>query len=219
MKFTLSWLKMYLDTPASADEIAIALTRNGLEVESVANPAESLSAFKIAHVIAAVPHPNADKLRVCTVETGTETLQIVCGAPNARTGMKAVLGRPGDYVPGLDVTLKETEIRGVKSQGMLCSARELGLGEDHDGILDLSADAPVGAIYADYAGMNDPVFDVSITPNKQDCMGVLGIARDLAAAGVARSSPTRRPAIQVPLRNRSRFISKTRKAARHFSGA
>jgi phenylalanyl-tRNA synthetase beta chain len=189
MKFTLSWLKIYLDTSASADEIAIALTRNGLEVESVENPALALSAFKIAYIKEAVPHPNADKLRVCAVDTGSEIIQVVCGAPNARTGMKAVLGRPGDYVPGLDVTLKETEIRGVKSQGMMCSARELNLGEDQDGILDLSEDAPLGTIYADYIGMNDPVFDVSITPNKQDCMGVLGIARDLAAAGVGTLKP------------------------------
>ncbi len=184
MKFTLSWLKSHLETSATADEIAIALTRNGLEVESVENPAAKLAAFKVAYVKDAVTHPNADKLRVCTVDTGTEILQIVCGAPNARAGMKVVLGRPGDYVPGLDVTLKETEIRGVTSQGMMCSARELLLGEDHDGILDLSDDAPVGTVYADYAGMNDPVFDVSITPNRQDCMGVAGIARDLAAAGV-----------------------------------
>jgi phenylalanyl-tRNA synthetase beta chain len=186
MKFTLSWLKEHLDTQATLDDIVSALTRIGLEVESVDNPAAKLAVFKIAHVIEAVPHPNADKLRVCKVDTGSEIVQVVCGAPNARTGMKAVLGRPGDYVPGIDVTLKEAEIRGVKSQGMMCSARELELGEDHDGILDLPADAPVGAAYADYAGLNDPVIDVAITPNRQDCMGVAGIARDLAAAGLGK---------------------------------
>jgi phenylalanyl-tRNA synthetase beta chain len=186
MKFTLSWLKEHLDTSATLDEIVAALTRVGLEVESVDNPAAKLGAFKIAHVIDAVPHPNADKLRVCTVDTGSGIVQVVCGAPNARQGMKAVLGRPGDYVPGIDVTLKEAEIRGVKSQGMMCSARELELGEDHHGILDLPADAPIGAIYADYAGLNDPVIDVAITPNRQDCMGVAGIARDLAAAGLGK---------------------------------
>lgn len=186
MKFTLSWLRDHLDTQASLEEIVAALTRIGLEVESVDNPAAKLAAFKIAHVIEAVPHPNADKLRVCTVDTGSGIVQVVCGAPNARTGMKAVLGQPGDYVPGIDVTLKEAEIRGVKSQGMMCSARELELGEDHDGILDLPADAPIGASYADYAGLNDPVIDVAITPNRQDCMGVAGIARDLAAAGIGK---------------------------------
>jgi phenylalanyl-tRNA synthetase beta chain len=186
MKFTLSWLKEHLETSASLDDIVSALTRIGLEVESVDNPAAKLGAFKIAHVIEAVPHPNADKLRVCKVDTGSEIVQVVCGAPNARTGMKAVLGRPGDYVPGIDVTLKEAEIRGVKSQGMMCSARELQLGDEHDGILDLPADAPVGASYGDYAGLNDPVIDVAITPNRQDCMGVAGIARDLAAAGLGK---------------------------------
>ncbi len=186
MKFTLSWLKDHLDTSATLDEIVAALTRVGLEVESVDNPAAKLAAFKIAHVIEALPHPNADKLRVCKVDTGSDIVQVVCGAPNARTGMKAVLGRPGDHVPGIDVTLKEAEIRGVKSQGMMCSARELNLGEDHDGILDLPDDAPVGAVYAEYAGLNDPVIDVAITPNRQDCMGVAGIARDLAAAGLGK---------------------------------
>jgi phenylalanyl-tRNA synthetase beta chain len=189
MKFTLSWLKDHLDTTASADNIALALTKLGLEVESVSNPADALRAFTIAHVREAVPHPNADKLRVCTVDTGAEVIQVVCGAPNARTGMKAVLGRPGDYVPGLDVTLKEAEIRGVKSQGMMCSARELQLGEEHDGILDLPADAPIGTAYATWAGLDDPLFDIAITPNRQDCLGVRGIARDLAAAGLGSLKP------------------------------
>jgi phenylalanyl-tRNA synthetase beta chain len=184
MKFTLSWLKDHLETDASVDEIALALTRLGLEVESVDNPGAKLAAFRIAHVIEAVPHPNADKLRVCTVDTGDGVVQVVCGAPNARTGMKAVLGRPGDYVPGLDVTLREAEIRGVKSFGMMCSARELQLGDDHEGILDLPADAPVGAAYADWAGLSDPLIDIAVTPNRQDCLGVAGVARDLAAAGV-----------------------------------
>lgn len=195
MKFTLSWLQDHLETEASVDEIAVALTRLGLEVESVANPGANLAAFRIAHVIEAVPHPNADKLRVCTVDTGDGTVQVVCGAPNARAGMKAVLGRPGDHVPGLNVTLKEAEIRGVKSFGMLCSARELELGEDHDGILDLAADAPVGAVYADWAGLADPVIEIAVTPNRQDCLGVAGIARDLAAAGLGRLIDKPIPAI------------------------
>jgi len=196
MKFTLGWLKDHLDTSLSLDEIAAALTRTGLEVEGIENPGAKLAAFRIAHVLEAVPHPNADKLRVCRVDTGDGVIQVVCGAPNARTGMKAVLGRPGDHVPGLDVTLRETEIRGQKSQGMMCSSRELQLGDDHDGIIDLPADAPVGTAYADWAGLNDPVIEVAITPNRQDCLGVAGIARDLAAAGYGTLKSPPVPAVQ-----------------------
>lgn len=185
MKFTLSWLKDHLETSASLEDILVALTKLGLEVEGVENPAEKLGAFTIAHVISAVQHPNADKLRLCMVDTGAgDPVQVVCGAPNARTGMKAVFGGPGTYVPGSDITLKISAIRGVESRGMLCSGRELELSDDHDGILDLPADAPVGARYVDWAGLNDPVIEVSVTPNRQDCMGVSGIARDLAAAGI-----------------------------------
>ncbi len=185
MKFPLSWLKRYLETEADAPAIAEALTRLGLEVESVTNAAEALAPFVIARVLTAAPHPQADKLQVLTVDRGDgQALQVVCGAPNARAGLVGVFGPPGAHVPGLGVTLKVAAIRGVESNGMMCSARELQLGEDHDGILDLPADAPVGEIYADWAGLNDPVFDVAITPNRQDCMGVYGIARDLAAAGI-----------------------------------
>ncbi|MEX6723356.1 phenylalanine--tRNA ligase subunit beta [Parapedomonas caeni] len=185
MKFTLSWLKDHLDTDASLDDIATALVRLGLEVEGIENPADKLAAFTIAHVLEAEPHPNADKLRVLKVDTGAgEPVQVVCGAPNARAGMKAVFGAPGAYVPGLDVTLKISAIRGVESRGMMCSGRELELSSDHEGILDLPADAPVGARYVDWIGLNDPVIDVAITPNRQDCLGVAGIARDLAAAGL-----------------------------------
>lgn len=195
MKFTLSWLKDHLETSASLDEILKTLNAIGLEVEGVENPAEKLGAFKVAEVIEAVPHPDADKLRVCTVNTGSETITVVCGAPNARTGMKAVLGRPGDYVPGLDVTLALRKVRGVESNGMMCSAAELELGEDLDGIIDLPADAPVGATYVDYAGLNDPVVEIAITPNRQDCLGIHGIARDLAAAGLGTLKPYKVPAI------------------------
>jgi phenylalanyl-tRNA synthetase beta chain len=184
MKFTLNWLKDYLETEASLNEITDTLNAIGLEVEGVEDPAEKLGAFTVAEVVEAVKHPDADKLKVCTVNTGTETITVVCGAPNARTGMKAVLGRPGDYVPGLDVTLALRKVRGVESNGMMCSAAELELGEDHDGILDLPADAPVGAGYAEWAGLDDPVIEIAITPNRQDCLGVYGIARDLAAAGL-----------------------------------
>jgi phenylalanyl-tRNA synthetase beta chain len=185
MKFTLAWLHEHLETTATLDEIVTALTRNGLEVEGVNNPAEKLKAFTIAKVREAVQHPNADKLRVCKVETAPGKIeQVVCGAPNARAGMTVVFAPPGAYVPGIDVTLKIAPIRGVESHGMMCSARELQLGEDHDGILDLPDDAPLGMAYADYAGLNDPVIEIAITPNRQDCLGVAGIARDLAASGL-----------------------------------
>jgi phenylalanyl-tRNA synthetase beta chain len=184
MKFTLGWLREHLETSATLDEIVIALTRNGLEVEGVDNPAAILGAFTIAKVREATQHPNADKLRVCMVETAPGKIeQVVCGAPNARAGMTAVFAPPGTYVPGIDVTLKVAPIRGVESHGMMCSARELQIGEDHDGILDLPDDSPLGMKYADYAGLNDPVIEIAITPNRQDCLGVAGIARDLAAAG------------------------------------
>jgi len=196
MKFTLSWLKEHLDTNASLQAILDALTRVGLEVEGVEDPAEKLGAFRIARVLSAAPHPQADKLRILSVDAGDgEPLQIVCGAPNARTGLVGVLGRPGDYVPGLDVTLKVAAIRGVESRGMMCSMRELELGESHDGIIELPADAPLGAVYVDWAGLADPVIDVAITPNRQDCMGVRGIARDLAAAGIGTLKPLAIPTI------------------------
>lgn len=185
MKFTLSWLKDHLDTTATVDEIAAALTGLGLEVEGVTDPAAALAPFSVAHVLTAARHPQADKLQVLTVDTGDGTpKQVVCGAPNARAGMKGVFGGPGAYVPGSDMTLKAATIRGVESFGMMCSARELQLSDEHDGILELPDDAPVGARYADYADLSDPVFDVGITPNRQDCMGVSGIARDLAAKGI-----------------------------------
>ena len=197
MKFPLSWLKDHLDTQADAATIADTLTRIGLEVEGVENPSEALRPFTVARVLTAERHPQADKLQVLTVDTGSgEALQVVCGAPNARAGLVGVFGGPGTYVPGSDFTLKKAAIRGVESNGMMCSARELQLGEDHDGIIELPADAPVGASFADYAGLDDPVFDVAITPNRQDCMGVRGIARDLAAAGLGTLKPLEVPSIE-----------------------
>ena len=189
MKFSLSWLKSHLDTDADAAAVAVTLTRIGLEVESVDNPAEALRPFKIARVLTAERHPQADKLQVLSVDAGPDfnngaPTQVVCGAPNARVGMLGVFGGPGTYVPGSDMTLKQANIRGVESNGMMCSARELELGDDHDGIIELAGDAPVGASFADHAGLDDAVYDVAITPNRQDCMGVRGIARDLAAAGL-----------------------------------
>jgi phenylalanyl-tRNA synthetase beta chain len=185
MKFTLSWLKEHLETEASAEDIVLALTRIGLEVEGVENPAAKLAPFVVGHVLSAERHPQADKLQVLSVDAGIgEAIQVVCGAPNAKAGMKGVFGPPGAFVPGSGITLKVAAIRGVESRGMMCSVRELELGDEHDGIIALPDDAPVGASYAQWAGLDDPVIDVSVTPNRQDAMGVYGIARDLAAAGL-----------------------------------
>jgi phenylalanyl-tRNA synthetase beta chain len=197
MKFTLSWLKDHLETDASAHEIADKLTSIGLEVEGVSNPAEALAPFRVAKVLTAEKHPQADKLQVLTIDAGTgEAIQVVCGAPNARAGMLGVFGAPGAYVPGSDMTLKVAAIRGVESRGMMCSARELELGEDHSGIIELPDDAPIGTAFTAYAGLDDPVFDVNVTPNRQDCMGVRGIARDLAAAGMGTLKPVAVPQIE-----------------------
>ncbi|QFR34572.1 phenylalanine--tRNA ligase subunit beta [Ancylobacter sp. TS-1] len=185
MKFTLSWLREHLSGDYTLDDVTGALNRIGLEVEGVEDKAAKLRGFTIAYVVSAVQHPNADKLRVCMVDTGTgEPVQVVCGAPNARTGMKSVFSPPGTYIPGKDITLGIGTIRGVESRGMLCSAAELQLSEDHDGILDLPEDAPVGATYVDWIGLDDPVIEIAVTPNRADALGVHGIARDLAAAGL-----------------------------------
>ncbi len=184
MKFTLSWLKEHLDTNASLQEICDKLTAIGLEVEGVEDQGKKLAPFIVAQVVEAVPHPNADRLRVCTVDTGKEKLQVVCGAPNARAGIKVVLARPGDVMPDSGEALKKGAIRGVESNGMLCAVDELGIGGEHSGILELGEDAPVGGSFAVYAGYDDPVIDINLTPNRPDCAGVLGIARDLAAAGL-----------------------------------
>ncbi len=189
MKFSLSWLKDHLETSASVEEISAKLNAVGLEVEGIEDPAAKLAGFKVAKVLTAERHPNADKLQVLTVDTGDGTpLQVVCGAPNARAGLVGVLGLPGAVVPAGGFELRKSAIRGVESNGMMCSTRELELGDDHDGIIELPADAPVGTAFADYHG-SDPVFDVAITPNRPDCMGVYGIARDLAAAGLGKLKP------------------------------
>lgn len=189
MKFSLSWLKEHLDTTAGVEEISAKLNAIGLEVEGVENPADRLAGFVVAKVLTAEQHPNADKLRVLSVDKGDgQPLQVVCGAPNARAGMIGVLGTPGAVVPGGGFELKVSAIRGVESNGMMCSVRELELGDEHDGILELPEDAPVGMPFAQYQG-SDPVFDISITPNRQDCMGVRGIARDLSAAGLGTLRP------------------------------
>jgi phenylalanyl-tRNA synthetase beta chain len=196
MKFSLDWLKQHLETDASAGAIADKLTAIGLEVESLTNPTEALAPFKVARVLTAEKHPQADKLQVLTVDAGDGPVQVVCGAPNARAGLVGVFGAPGTYIPGTDFTLKVAAIRGVESRGMMCSSRELQLGDDHTGIIELPEDAPVGKSFVDYAGLGDPVFDVNVTPNRQDCMGVRGIARDLAAAGMGTLKPLAVPQIE-----------------------
>ena len=188
MKFTLSWLKRHLETTATLDEILYALTDLGLEVEGVENPAAKLRDFTIGRVVSAVPHPDADKLRVCQVDLPGGVTQIVCGAPNARAGITVVVARPGTYVPGIDTTIGVGKIRGVESYGMMCSAREMQLGEDHDGIIELSV-GDVGQSFADWLAANDParvdpVIEIAITPNRPDALGVRGVARDLAARGL-----------------------------------
>jgi phenylalanyl-tRNA synthetase beta chain len=190
MKFSLSWLKSHLDTHADIHAVADCLNRIGLEVEGIENPAEKLSGFTVARVLTAAPHPQADKLQLLMVDPGDGVpVQVVCGAPNARAGLVGVFGREGAVVPANGMLLKKAAIRGVESNGMMCSSRELELGDDHDGIIELPADAPVGMAFSDYAQLNDPVIDVAITPNRQDCMGVRGIARDLAAAGLGTLKP------------------------------
>ncbi len=187
MKFTLSWLKHHLETDAKLDAIVATLTKIGLEVEHVHDPAASLKNFVIAAIIEAKPHPNADRLRVCLVDSGGDRpIQVVCGAPNARTGLKSVFAAPGTHIPGKQVTLGKGVIRGVESNGMLCSGAELELAEDHGGILELPEDAPVGVAYAQWARLDDPVIEINLTPNRPDAMAVAGIARDLAAAELGR---------------------------------
>ena len=195
MKFSLEWLKHFLDTDASVPEIAAALNRIGHEVEGIEDPAERLAGFRVAKVLTAAKHPDADKLQVLSVDTGEgDPLQVVCGAPNARAGMKGVLGLPGAVVPANGMELRKSAIRGVESNGMMCSVRELELGDEHDGIIELPEDAAVGTSFAEYSDAS-PVFDVAITPDRPDCMGVLGIARDLAAAGLGTFKPVDVPAI------------------------
>ena len=189
MKFTLDWLRTHLDTDADLVTITNRLTTIGLELEGVTDPGAPLAPFRVAHVVSAEQHPNADRLRACMVDAGDGPVSVVCGAPNARAGMKAVFAPPGSYIPGTGITLKTGEIRGVTSAGMLLSLREMGLGDSHDGIFELPADAPVGTPYPTYANLSDPVIEVAVTPNRGDALSIRGIARDLAASGLGTLRP------------------------------
>src|SRR3954453_147740 len=196
MKFTLSWLKDHLDTDEPLQKLADRLTMIGLEVENIEDKAQQLKPFTIARAISAEQHPNADRLRVCMVDTGDggAPVQVVCGAPNARAGLVSVFSAPGTFIPGKNITLGVGSIRGVESRGMLCSAAELQISDDHDGIMELPADAPVGQPYAHWAGLGDPVLEINLTPNRPDCTGVHGIARDLSAADLGKfRDPSIRP--------------------------
>ena len=196
MKFTLNWLKDHLDTDASLEAIVEKLSLIGLEVEGVENKADELKAFKTAKVIEAVQHPNADRLRVCQVQSDEGISQVVCGAPNARTGMVGVFAPVGSYVPGIDLTLKAGNLRGEDSNGMLVSEREMGLSDEHDGIIDLPEDTEVGVPLAEILGLDDPIIEIAITPNRGDCLGVRGVARDLAAAGMGTLKPLKLETIE-----------------------
>ncbi|NTJ05662.1 phenylalanine--tRNA ligase subunit beta [Rhizobium lusitanum] len=197
MKFTLSWLKEHLQTDATLDEICARLTMIGLEVEDVDDKA-AFKPFVIAKVLSAEKHPQADRLKVLMVDTGSGApVQVVCGAPNARAGLVGAFAAPGTYVPGIDVTLAVGNIRGVESRGMMCSEKELEISDSHDGIIDLPDDAPVGTSFAAYAGLDDPIIEINLTPNRPDCTGVYGIARDLAASGLGTLKPLAMPAFAV----------------------
>lgn len=189
MKFTLDWLKQHLETKASLEEITVALTALGLEVDAVTDRAKLYAPFHVVYVEKAEPHPDADRLRVCVVNTGQEKLQVVCGAPNARAGMKAVFAPAGSYIPGTGITIKKGNIRGQESNGMMVSEREMGLSDEHEGIIDVAESVAVGTSFADLYGLNDPVIEIGLTPNRADCAGVRGIARDLAAAGLGTLKP------------------------------
>lgn len=201
MKFTLSWLKDHLDTTASLDEITEKLTSLGLELEGVEDRAKAFAAFKVAHVVSAEKHPDADRLKVLTVDTGYEKLQVVCGAPNARAGMKGIFAPDGSFIPGTGATLKKGMIRGQESNGMMVSEREMGLSDEHNGIIEVDADLPIGTPFADVYNLNDPVIDIAVTPNRADCAGVRGIARDLAAAGLGTLKPLHEAPVKGAFKN------------------
>ena len=222
MKFTVGWLKEHLDTQATLNQIIEKLTMVGLEVEKVTDRAKGLETFVVGYVVEAKQHPNADRLRVCQVDTGTEKVELVCGAPNAKTGMRGVFAPGGSYIPGTNITLKPTEIRGVMSNGMLLSEREMGISDEHDGIIELNENAKIGDRVVDVMGLNDPIIEIAITPNRGDCLGVRGIARDLAAAGLGALKPLANGPVPVtfksPVQVHLNFDEATKSACPHFVG-
>jgi phenylalanyl-tRNA synthetase beta chain len=222
MKFTHSWLKDHLDTTHSAPVLADKLTWLGLEVEALHDPAKALAPFIVAEIEKAEQHPNADRLKVCVVNTGKEKLQVVCGAPNARAGLKGVFAPPDSVIPTNGMKLKVSKIRDVVSNGMMCSSRELGLGDDHEGIIELPADAPVGMSFVEYRKLDDAVYEVKLTPNRPDCNGVYGIARDLAAANMGALKPLKiapvKGAFKSPINVTLDFDAKDKDACPYFIG-
>ena len=222
MKFTVGWLKEHLDTQATLNQIVEKLTMVGLEVEKVTDRAKGLETFVVGYVVEAKQHPNADRLRVCQVDTGTEKVELVCGAPNAKTGMRGVFAPGGSYIPGTNITLKPTEIRGVMSNGMLLSEREMGISDEHDGIIELNENAKIGDRVVNVMGLNDPIIEIAITPNRGDCLGVRGIARDLAAAGLGALKPLANGPVpgtfKSPVQVHLNFDEATKSACPHFVG-
>ena len=222
MKFTVDWLKEHLDTQATLDQIVEKLTMVGLEVEKVTDRAKGLETFVVGYVVEAKQHPNADRLRICQVDTGTEKIELVCGAPNAKTGMKGAFAPGGSYIPGTNITLKPTEIRGVMSNGMLLSEREMGISDEHDGIIELDENAKIGDRVVDVMGLNDPIIEIAITPNRGDCLGVRGIARDMAAAGLGALKPLANGPVpgtfKSPVQVNLNFDEATKSACPHFVG-
>ena len=222
MKFTVDWLKEHLDTQATLNQIVDKLTMVGLEVEKVTDRAKGLETFVVGYVVEAKQHPNADRLRVCQVDTGTEKVELVCGAPNAKTGMKGAFAPGGSYIPGTNITLKPTEIRGVMSNGMLLSEREMGISDEHDGIIELDENAKIGDRVVDVMGLNDPIIEIAITPNRGDCLGVRGIARDMAAAGLGALKPLANGPVpgtfKSPVQVNLNFDEATKSACPHFVG-
>ena len=193
-----NWLREWVNPDLDSEALAHCLTMAGLEVDAVTPLAEGLSGVVIAEIVSAEPHPDADKLRVCSVNTGSETVQIVCGAPNAAAGLKAPLAQPGAKLPG-GIQIKKAKLRGIESQGMLCSGAELQLSDDHDGLLALASDAPVGTPIEDYLDLDDRLIEIGLTPNRADCLSILGVARDLAVAtGAGFDAP---PSEAVPTSN------------------
>ena len=196
MRFTISWLKQFLDTDASLEQIANSLTMTGLEVEEIEDRLAELAAFEVAEILSTEPHPDADKLNICKIKTEKEVFELVCGAPNVRAGIKAVLAPLGSVIPANQMKVKKVKIRGIESIGMLCSAKELAIGDEQDGIIELAANTQIGEKISSILGLDDPIIEIAITPNRGDCLGVYGVARDLAAAKIGVLKATEVPQLE-----------------------